>query len=442
MRKLGRFDIFVFIPLIIFTFLFVPLIDTPVCWDAAAEWGLVNVFYNQGIHDYSIINITHPPFKPFLASISFSLFGSSTISYNLVGFLVGHIGILGIYFLSKSLFNKNVAVVSSLLLSTSPLFLANGVNNLNDYMLTSLIILALYFYSQRKLSLYTVIISAAVLTKETAALVPLSVLFIEFVFNLFTKQIFKKNTIAKFLMLTIPLISLFVWHQYARINGRVNTWGWNSDRGAFSMVINNLLTLNIFTSYTKEHIARLLFLNFNWVYWIIVGIGAVFGLKKIRLMKIEKYILNAQQKEKTIFIIFLFVITYVLTVMTFQVPPTARYHLPLIPFLLVGVAVVINKYITKMPISGILLFGAINFVGLFFSIDPISSYIWGVQVMEGQRTYTKSTGDDALVYNLQYLLILRQRRNEIISQYKEGIYKKLDWNGDPYTYTKHCNFRS
>lgn len=439
-KKRISFNLWLLLPIIVFTFLFLPFIDTPVCWDAGAEYDMTNTFYTRGIREFSLITIAHPPFKPILVSSFYKVFGNSTRTYNLVGLAAGYMGIIAIYLLTKYLYNKNAALFSSLLLSTFPLFLANSVNGLNDFILTGLIILAIYFYSQKKIFLYILSASAAVLTKETAALLPACVLFVELIFAFRGKEKNIMNLFIRFLLLCSPLFLLFLWNKYTFFNGRSSAW-WNAPEGAYVAILKNLITLNIFTTYTKEHISKLLFFNFNWVYWLILITGSILFIRSIRKIAIKLFFFQQKQKNKTIFVIILLFISYIFSVLTFQVPPTARYHLVIIPYMLIGVSIILCRYLKRIPFILLLSFGIFSFFSLFFSVDPITSGIWNKQYLEGQNVYTKSTGDDGLVYNLQYLFILKQRRNQILSQYHKTTESQLNWY-HPFLYTKHCNFRS
>src|SRR5439155_1699691 len=134
----------------------------------------------------------------------------------------------------------------------------------------------------------------------------------------------------------------------------------------------------------------------------------------------------------------LFFISYTLTVLTFQIPPTARYHLVLIPLLIMSVGYVIDRYASKKLFYIALFLSVLNFVRLFFSVDPISIFLWDKEIIGDQQVYSKSRGDDQLVYNLQYLFILKQRRNEILSKNKK---KPINWHNS-YFYTLHCDFKS
>lgn len=428
------------IPIIVFTFLFLPFVDTPACWDAGAEYDMTNTFYTRGMREFSLITIAHPPFKPILVSSFYKVFGNNTRTYNLIGLVFGYVGIISIYTLTKYLYNNNAALLASFLLSTFPLFLANSVNALNDFILTGLIILAIYFYSQKKFFLYILTASAAVLTKETTALLPLCVFIIEFIFVFWNKVENKKKIFVKSLALLIPILLLFIWNKYTIFNGRSSAW-WNAPEGAYVAILKNLITLNIFTTYTKDHISKLIFFNFSWAYWLIIVVGLIPLIRSIRQNSIKQFLPHSMQKKKTFFVIVLFFVSYVFSVLTFQIPATARYHLLLIPYLLIGVSIILSKYLKSIPIVLLLSFCIFNFIALFFSIDPISSRIWNTQYLEGQTVYTKSTGDDGLVYNLQYLLILKQRRNKILSQYNKTNESEVNWYR-PFIYTKHCNFRS
>lgn len=383
---------------------------------------------------YAQIPVAHPFFKPLISIIFYKIGGYNYISYNSAGLFFGWIGIVSIYLLSKSLFGKAVAAIASILLATFPLFLANAINNLNDFIITCILLLSLYFYSEKRLILYIVSISAAVLTKETSVLLAACVFFLEAYLS--RRDIVKldKKILLRLVFFLVPFFLLYGWNQFTIRMGRTSFWSWNLTQDAYQTILHNLITLNIFTKFTKAHILKVLFLNFAWIYWLILFIGMAVIVGTFQLKKIQKYISMGGQKAKTLIIIFLFCAAYVLTVLTLQIPPTARYYLPLFPFLLIGVSFVMNNYLTKVPLLIILLFSTLNFIGLFFSLDPLSKYIWGKEYMEGQNVYSKSIGDDELVYNLQYLFILKQRKNEIKFQNSGVSESEIQWN-------KLCSFR-
>lgn len=157
-------------------------------------------------------------------------------------------------------------------------------------------------------------------------------------------------------------------------------------------------------------------LNFNGVYWVMILTIFIFNttfFSKVQtiLHQIKLDISQGNQKTKTIAVMVIFFTVYTVTVVTFQILDTPRYNLPLIPIIVVAASVVISSNIKKISIFFILLLSSLNFIGLYFSIDPISTILWGKNTAAGQTFYniSKTDIDDDVVYNLQYLLVMKKR---------------------------------
>ena len=107
----------------------------------------------------------------------------------------------------------------------------------------------------------------------------------------------------------------------------------------------------------------------------------------------------------------LFLVSYLLTVVTFQILPTPRYNLPLVPIIVLASSAIVSHYLHTIPTLLVLFLGALNFIGLFFSADPVSIILWDKSTIAGMTFYniSKYEIDDGLVYNLQYLRALKKR---------------------------------
>lgn len=471
----------IFIPFIVFTFLLVPFLSLPACNDAGTEYSKSTTFYGLGLDGYLHAGSLHPPFKPFVASVFYALFGQNIITYHLVGLVIGYIGILGIYLLCKNLFNKNVGLIAALLLSTFPLFVANSLDNYTDFFVAVFIILSFYFYSKNNMILYALVGSLTVLSKDTGLLLPAAIFLIE-AYSLFLKKRGVFSGLVRIAISLIPICAYFVWYMYVKTHGvevfNEYIFAETGEKGAIATILYNFFTINFFHDYARKHFFQLLYLNFNWVYWIIIAAGFIgiarraklveatfplkdlkiffaltfffvlfgiagiifqillvsgntyvslnfnwvfwplitivflYAVKKIRLEKIKPIKELNNPKTKTILAIFLYFMLYLITVVTFQIWDTPRYNLPLIPILIIGASYFIQKFIAKLPLYLVLLLSMVNFAGLFFSVDPISTLLWNRGSASGQTFYTINPdflGDDALVYNLQYLLAMKKR---------------------------------
>ncbi len=420
-----KFDKFIFIPIIVFSSLFLPFIKTIPYLDGNIDFVKSYDFYAGGFTQlFANWSSVHPPFKEYLTLIFFKIFGLSAFPYILLGFIFGILAIIIYYLLVKTLFNDRVAQISSVLLSACPIFIAVGIFTLTDFLLTSVFLITLYFYSKNRLLLYSIFASLAYLTKETGLVLAVSVLIIETIF-LFKQFSFKR--LSDKLIILLPFLVNYLWIYFTKINNKALWSDWNfadtASRGTLYTIFNNLITLNILNPYAYQNWLQLFVLNFNWVYWLIIIIGLAFTVYKYGLKNIFFAIIR-NQHLKSILVIFLTFAGYFMAVLSFQTYTIPRYALPLYPFLLLGAAVSIYKIkdILKFPEIYIYL-ATIPFllISLFTSIDPISKHYWGTTNVLGQNLYGVNRsldGNDGITYNLQYVLIANKRSKFLMK--KEG----------------------
>ncbi len=420
-----RIDFIVLIPVLLFVILLLPFLGNLPCSDAGFDFSNAKEFYlHEGLamfltpppKQFVKVYPMHPPLKYVLASVFFKIGGVNQYSYNLMGIFVGILGILSIYGLGKEIGNRNIGIISALLLAISPMYLSNGLHSLTDFMVTSFIITAFYFYSRSKMLGYTVFATAAVLTKETALILPLAVLCIEIIFSILKKGNYKKEPVyilyKNLFMASIPLLLYYVWLSFLKNHG-IAEWSAfifaeTRNKGAFATVVHNILTLDIFNKYAQQHISWLLYLNFNWVYWLLALLG-IMTLGMCYFNKLKKK-LSQLPHLKVIVSMLLFVVGYIGTVLTFQTYAIPRYHLPVLPFLFLASAIFLQRFIIKHTLISIAAISIFILTSLYFSVDPISRIFWNKRIVFGQTFY--DTEDDNMVYNLQFL---RLTKNETCS---------------------------
>ncbi|MBI2028522.1 MAG: glycosyltransferase family 39 protein [Candidatus Levybacteria bacterium] len=495
-KKFLSENLVVILPLVMYSFLLFPFLYTSPCWDGSTELstntGTFRGGFLQSIYDY-IKNLTngglHPPFKFIVSSIYYTIGGENILSYHLMGLTLGYLAILGIYFLCKKLFDKGVGIIASLLFATFPLFVANSLDNYTDFFVTVFLVLALFAYSQKRLIFYAILASFTTLSKDTGFILPLSILLLELYSFFLEKQKFFLKALRLSIVI-IPIIMYFIWYSYVKFNGfeifHKYILSETASKGAFVTIFYNLLTFNFFHQYAQAHILQLFYLNFTWVYWLIIIIGFTQTIKNFKHQKIKlsfeknkqkvflllfllsfllaytlatvtlqaliapnpyvtyfnfngvywvmtliififfaAFLAKTQtisyqlrlaisqrnQKIKTIVAMIIFFVFYTISVLTFPVLSTPRYALPLIPIIVIAASFVIASNIKKIPVFFLLLLSTLNFVGLYFSVDPVSIALWGKNNVAQQSFYniSKTDIDDAVVYNLQYLLVMKKR---------------------------------
>ncbi len=420
--KTDPFLIISILILLIFFFLFLnafPFLDGNIDFVQSVN------FYEKGLTGYfKLWPSVHPPLKILLTGLFYKLFGLTTVSYNLIGLIFAVVGIVSIFGLSKRLFGHKPARLSAVLLAASPLYLSNAIFGLRDYLLTSLVLAGLYFYSRSNFKLYAFLACLAVLTKETGLVFPLSVIVVEVIGLLFYKK--KSSPI-----LLAPFMIYGLWLFLLKSNGQV---AWNdynfspyASRGAVFTIIGNLLNLRFLNEYTAQHWLHLFVLNFSWAHWlIIISLGIPLALKKgfpelTRPKDVDWELL------KTKLVVLLFFFAYLLTTLTFPTYTIPRYVLPLIPITSIFLSGIVenpffDKKLLKIAVYFILL--SVGFFSLFFSVDPFSIKLWGRSEFYEEKVYdlrNSLAGNDGITYNLQYAVILRKRTEQIINVTRENI---------------------
>ncbi|MBU3906628.1 MAG: glycosyltransferase family 39 protein [Nanoarchaeota archaeon] len=86
-----------------------------------------------------------PPLLPIIISIV-SIFSKEVFLLNFLGPIFSSLGVLGVFLLSKKLFDDKVAIYSSVLFAFFPLYLFWGFRILTDSLFLSLMLFAIYFF--------------------------------------------------------------------------------------------------------------------------------------------------------------------------------------------------------------------------------------------------------------------------------------------------------
>ncbi len=367
----------------LYTLLFLPFFTLLPYLDGYNEFYLAYSFFKGNYFEHWLEY--EPPIKSILLTVFFHLFG--IYSYTFAGYLLGLLGIISIFLITKKLFDKKTALLASYLLATSGLYVSTSVFSLNDFMVTIFILLSFALYVHKKYIVYAVCITIGVLSKETTILFPLSILLVD----LYRKR-FRYTDL-------LPFLALLIWILYVHLSGHALWNDWNFSKtasgGSLYTIANNIVTLSVFNQYAYENWLHLLFLNFNWVFWILTILYVIKG-----------------KRNDNFYILVLFAFLYSFLVLSFQTFSIARYVLPILPFLYIYSASYISKssyqkYLIPLVVLVIVL-------SLFSSSDPISNMIWRKDTLLSEKVYTSNLdGRDGMTYNMEFLFAAK-RRNAII----------------------------
>jgi 4-amino-4-deoxy-L-arabinose transferase-like glycosyltransferase len=379
---------FVLLPIAIYIFLYVPYLYLLPGNDGGLEYMFAHQWY-LGNNLLQILSL-HPPFKVMLFSLFFKLFGYQSTGY--IGLLFGVIGIYTMYQIGKKLFDEKVALISSILLATSGLFISNGIFGIHDFLMTIFILISFLFYLDKKYAYYAIFATLAVLTKETA---------IFFISSILIADILIKKNVSFFTF--VPLVVLIWYVEFVHFSGYHlwNDWNFSSTAkdGSLLTMVNNIITLKLFNKYAYENWLHLFVFNFNWVYWIFALVSLLF--------------IKTTELKKELAPIAIFFATFFITVLSFQTFTINRYILPLLPFVYLFAGFSVMKLRFKPVFVTLLII--VSFLSLSQSIDPLSNGIWQKTQILGERVYLNHPldGDDGITYNMQYLTLMSQRNTLI-----------------------------
>lgn len=374
----------ILLPITLYLLLFIPFISLIPGNDGSLELNFSD-FWLLNQNRLQLISL-HPPFKLILFSTLYQVFGYHSIGF--IGLLFGILGIIAMYYVAKKIFDESVALLSSVLLATSGLYISVGIFSIHDFLMTVLILISLAFYLRSKYVWYAIFVCLAVLTKETAIFYAVAILLSDF--------FVKKN--IKFATFT-PIIILAWYIEFVHFSGNHlwNDWNFSNtskDGSALTMILN-VVTLQMFNKYAYENWLHLFIFNFNWVYWIFTIISF--------------YYIKTSEMKKNLIPIALYFFIFTILVLSFQTFTINRYVLPLLPFVYMLASYGACK--VKFNTMSIVILVLISFISLFTSIDPLSNLIWQKTPLLGENIYLNKNldGYDGITYNMQYIDIMQKR---------------------------------
>ena len=177
-----------------------------------------------GIIDSGLLQEMHEnPIWMYLTDLGYKIFGMTLVSSRLLSIIFGALSILALYFLAKEMFNKKIALISSILLTFSSYHILMTLTEL-DVAMVFFILLSSYFLIKHlktnKLKYHitaTILLGIGILTKNVGALfIPAYVLAILFYPKIKNKEkVFSKKNIKSlmifFLIMFCICASLTLW---------------------------------------------------------------------------------------------------------------------------------------------------------------------------------------------------------------------------------------
>jgi 4-amino-4-deoxy-L-arabinose transferase-like glycosyltransferase len=415
---------------LIFSILYLPSLTSLPYLDGNIFFVKSVLFYQGGFEEmFAHFNSIHPPLKQILTFFFFSIFGVNTYVDIFLGWVLGVFSIFFVYLLLMNIADKKSTIYGSLFWSINPLFISTSFFALNDFVLTFFVVSSVYFYSKERVFISSLLASLGVLTKETGILLPISFVISEISQLLIARR--RLTVITAFinvLNFSLPFIVLYGWISYMDSLGK-GVWGdWNfsevATKGSFYTIYHNLVTLGFLNKYAYQNWLQVLFLNFNWVYWLVILVSISFYLYKYQRLTMRG--VAKLLKNKTHLSLIIFFVLYMLIVLSFQTYTIPRYHLKADFILVVYTSISLSWLVryNKLAHLVVLIVFLVSIIRLFYSIDPISKFLWGRTTIVGEEVYdlgSKLSGNDGITYNFQYLSIVKRRTHFIKQGGENGV---------------------
>lgn len=208
--------LFLWALLLVFVLLKIPHLDYPFYWDECWPYAsAIRRMYDAGPgllpgvipSDYSR---GHPLLFHFLAALWMKIFGTSFIAMHSFPLFLSVLGIAGVYEAGLKLFNRNVAMLSALLLSFQVMFFVQASFLLPEVFLAFLGFFSIYFYARRRFGLTILFLTALFYTKESGMVVGV-VLGVDALLQTLRSKASLRDRLLPLLSVAVPvvLIALF-----------------------------------------------------------------------------------------------------------------------------------------------------------------------------------------------------------------------------------------
>ncbi len=304
---------------------------------------------NDFINLYSLGNdwLDKPHLPFWLTALSFKVFGISNFSYKIPGVLIFFMGIWATFKFTKETYNKETALIASIILSTSLHSVISNFDVRAEAYLTGFIIISLYwlykYITLRKFS-YLIIgcffCSLAVMTKGIFGLIPIiAAIGGHFIVKKEWKEIINPMWIIAFLLIAIFIIPeiyalylQFDAHPEKIIFGRKNVSGikfflWDSQFGRF------------FNTGPIQKAGGDIFFFLHTIIWAFLPWSLLFYIATF--FKIKRNVKKVQQKEEFYSIFAALTSILIFSLSKFQL---AHYTNIIFPFM----AIITADFIVKL----------------------------------------------------------------------------------------------
>ncbi len=214
--------------LIVFVLYKISDIGVPYFWDEAGVYVAgarqMNDFGHIGMlpNDLDpLLSRGHPLLFYFCEALIFRNFGDTVISGHIFALLLALTTLIVFYFFARKEFDPLVATLSTVLLSVQPIFFSLSAMLVPEMMLTLFTLISLWGIIRNNWILYAIGASLALLTKESAIVIPALGLTIIFFSGLINRDLF---TLKRLKLMMIGLIPVLVFGLFLIIQKIQRGW--------------------------------------------------------------------------------------------------------------------------------------------------------------------------------------------------------------------------
>lgn len=418
---------FIYVFLIIFILTKVNVLWIPYFWDELGVYipGMRNIVeeHTIGIMPKDLIPLYsrgHPMLFYFLGANIMRFLGDSVLIMHSLAIFIACVTLYFFYNLSKILFSNTIAMLAVVIVAFQPVFFTMSGVMLPEMMLTLFIFMSLYAIILNHWNLYVSASILAIMTKETAIIIPATALLILFIDSIQLKDFFTFKRWRLFIVATAPLIAFGI---FLCIQKYQNGWYFFPEHiGYIDFNMNNIL------SNCKPILYQIGFGQGRYFLFLILIISLIFCFKSFFTKSISRIVL--------VFLLFTFIST-VFSSINYFLP---RYQLYIFPiFVLVsvyGFHCLVVKYFLKFELVSIVFFLSISILLSFknmksntFNDTYDMSYLHTVQsVQKAIQLFQQEPYKDSLLRTSFPI-------NKAIENNKNGyVYHKFNIDSNFYDY--------
>ncbi|MBE0648592.1 MAG: glycosyltransferase family 39 protein [Bacteroidales bacterium] len=148
----------------------------------------------------------HPLLFTFITALVFKLFGETVLAGHIYAMSVTVLTVVVFFLFARKEFNPLTAFFASILLMIQPTFYTMSVIVLPEMMLTLFSILSVWGIVRHRWILYAVSSSLAIMTKESAIVIPAVAMLVLFIEALSKRELFSLKSIKLFSLSLVPLL--------------------------------------------------------------------------------------------------------------------------------------------------------------------------------------------------------------------------------------------